>query len=52
VILVEQGEVPRVLTDSEFEFEPVLVCLLVPLLEGSTMKKEVICLIGFGLVGG
>jgi hypothetical protein len=30
----------------------MLVCLLVPIPEGSTVKKEVIRRIGSGLVGG
>jgi hypothetical protein len=36
------GEGPTGRTDLEFRVAMVSVCFLVPLLEGSTMKKEVI----------
>jgi hypothetical protein len=35
--------VPRVHTDLESEAMLLSVCLLVPLADGSTVKKEVIC---------
>jgi hypothetical protein len=47
-----RGKVPQVHTDLESGAVLVLVYLLVPLPEGSTVKKEVIHRIGFGRVGG
>jgi hypothetical protein len=49
---VEQGKITRVHTDLESGSALVSLCLLVPLREGSTMKKEVIRLIVSGVVGG
>jgi hypothetical protein len=50
--LMGRGEVPRVHIDLESKDALVSVCLLVPLPKGNTMKKEVIRLIGSGLIGG
>jgi hypothetical protein len=46
------GIVPRALIDLESDQRPLFVCLLVPLVDGSIVKKEVIIQVEIGLGGG
>jgi hypothetical protein len=50
--LVGQGKVSHICNDTDSKDVLVSVYLLVPLIEGSTMKKEVIHRIWFDLVEG
>jgi hypothetical protein len=49
---MEWGNTPQVLTDLGFGYVLMSVGHLVPLLEGSTVKNEVILCVESGLMGG